>query len=54
MSTSNKRYLGPDVKCLTFWPDFNQIWIYSTDIRSVEVALIHADVRTDELIANNI
>jgi hypothetical protein len=54
MSTSNKMYLGRHVKCLTFWPDFNQIWIYLTDIRSVEVILTHADIRTDRLAANNI
>jgi len=54
MSTSTKTYLGVHVKCPTFWPDFNQIWIYSTDIRSVDVTLTHADIRTDGLAANNI
>jgi len=30
------------------------LWIYSTDIRSVEVTLTHADIRTDGLAADNI
>jgi len=54
MLTSNKTYLGLHVKCLTFWPDFNQIWIYLTDIHSIEVILTHADIRTDRLAADNI
>jgi len=54
MSTSNKTYLSLHVKCPTFWPDFNQIWIFSTDIRTVEVTLTHTDIQTGGLAADNI
>ena len=31
MAASNNTYLGLHVKCLIFWPDFNQIWNVMTE-----------------------